>query len=218
MRLFYFTSERFGLEAIRDKRLKLARISELNDPLEWLAAGGNKFDRKLLNRIKGDADQKYGLICMSEDWQHPLLWGHYADKHKGLCLGFDVTDNAQFRKVFYAAERISPAYFSKLADSTSESPSFIEHALTKFDGWEYEAEHRTLRKLSNKDPVSGLYFHEFSHDIQLTQVVVGAHSSVTRAKLKEVLGSLAPSVTCFKARPGFKKFEIVENKLQSAWK
>ena len=218
MRLFYFTSERFGLEAIRDKRLKLARISELNDPLEWLATRGNKFDRKLLNKIKNSANQNFGLICMSENWQHPLLWGHYADKHNGLCLGFDVTNNAKFRKVNYVAERISPDYFSKLTDPASISPSFIEHALTKFDGWEYEAERRTYQKLLNKDPVSGLYFHGFTEDMQLKQVIVGAHSSVTRAKLKEVLGSLAPSVTCFKARPGFKKFEIVENKLQSAWK
>lgn len=218
MRLFYFTSERFGLEAIRDKRLKLSRINELNDPHEWLASSGNQYDRKLLNLIKDDANQKYGLICMSKDWQNPLLWGHYADKHKGICLGFEVKDDTLFRAVDYVSERIEPNYFQKLVDPASNAPSFAEHAFIKFDGWKYEAEYRTLRRLSDRDPVSGLYFHDFSEDIQLNQVIVGAHSTVSRAKLKEVLGSQAHNVNCFKARPGFKKFEIVENKRQSAWK
>ena len=52
MRLYYFTSERYGLEAIRDNRIKLSRINELNDPHEWLAAIGNRYDRQLPNYKK----------------------------------------------------------------------------------------------------------------------------------------------------------------------
>ena len=46
MRLHYFTTAQFGLEAIRDKRLKIARINELNDPFEFLGlALRNNIDR-----------------------------------------------------------------------------------------------------------------------------------------------------------------------------
>lgn len=36
--------------------------------------------------------EKYGLLCFCETWQSPLLWNHYADRHKGICLGFDVRE------------------------------------------------------------------------------------------------------------------------------
>jgi hypothetical protein len=38
MRLYHFIRERFGLEAIRDSRLKISRINELNDPFEFLGS------------------------------------------------------------------------------------------------------------------------------------------------------------------------------------
>ena len=90
MRLHYFTTERFGLEAIRDRRLKVARLDELNDPFEFLGLKLNQNDRKKLSKWKNNLGNQIGLICMSEVWDHPLLWGHYANKHQGLCLGFDV--------------------------------------------------------------------------------------------------------------------------------
>jgi hypothetical protein len=36
MRVYHFTKAVHGLEAIRRRRLKIARISELNDPFEFL--------------------------------------------------------------------------------------------------------------------------------------------------------------------------------------
>lgn len=36
MRLYHFTSQKFGLLALKDRRLKIARINELNDPFEFL--------------------------------------------------------------------------------------------------------------------------------------------------------------------------------------
>ena len=37
MRLYYFTGQKYGLDAIRNRRLKVARIDELNDPFELMA-------------------------------------------------------------------------------------------------------------------------------------------------------------------------------------
>lgn len=33
-----------------------------------------------------------GILCFSKNWNNPVQWAHYADKHKGFCLGFDVPD------------------------------------------------------------------------------------------------------------------------------
>lgn len=41
LRLYYFTTERYALEAIRDQRLKIARLNELNDPFEFCRQAGS---------------------------------------------------------------------------------------------------------------------------------------------------------------------------------
>ncbi len=217
MRLYYFTTERFGLEAVRDNRLKIARVNELNDPFEFMGLELKQEDRKVLREWKQQFADRFGLICMSRGWQHPLLWGHYAEKHRGLCLGFDVAENGMFREVKYHAERptlseIGCNSMNDINDSDMDSLLFM-----KFRDWEYESEYRAFCELKEKDPVSDLYFLPFSENLKLAQVIVGARSSVTRGRLADVLRGRATTVTSFKARAGFRKFEVVENKLKEAW-
>jgi hypothetical protein len=47
------------------------------------------------------------VLSFSETWDNILMWSHYADSHRGLCLGFCVsrTDRDRFFKnVFYPSE------------------------------------------------------------------------------------------------------------------
>lgn len=216
MRLYYFTPERFGLEAIRDSRLKLARIDDLNDPFEFLGLDLDRDDRRELLKLKRQIGGQNGLICMSRFWRHPLLWGHYAEKHRGLCLGFDVSKE-KCKKVKYRAERptLSELGYETLGDL--DEAGMLDLLYTKFDGWEYESEYRLFCRLEHRDPVSDFYFSSFSEELKLAQVIVGERSSVTRDRLADVLGDRASTVTSFKARAGFKRFEVVRNKSKKAW-
>jgi hypothetical protein len=40
---------------------------------------------------------------MSRSWENPVLWSHYAEGHKGVCLGFDVKEEL-LEEVKYADE------------------------------------------------------------------------------------------------------------------
>src|SRR5574340_35150 len=94
MRIYYFTKANHGLAAIRDRRLKVARIHELNDPFEFLGVELSDPEfRKVLTETKRQLSTGHGLLCFSKSWRHPMLWAHYADKHGGVCLGFDVNDD-----------------------------------------------------------------------------------------------------------------------------
>ena len=42
-----------------------------------------------------------GLLCFSRHWYSPALWAHYADNHKGMCLGFDIPDDESAQAVQY---------------------------------------------------------------------------------------------------------------------
>ena len=160
LRLYYFTSERYGLEAISDNRLKIARINELNDPFEFLGLALNRGDRRVLTSLKNDLDNQYGLLCMSKDWTHPLLWSHYADSHRGLCLGFDIRPSAQhkFQEVIYRKDRPTLKAIGIQDLGGMDLDRTMKLLRTKFDSWTDEGERRAFIGLTDKDPVSDLYF------------------------------------------------------------
>ena len=55
--------------------------------------------------MKTQLNETKGLICFSRTWSNPLLWGHYAEKHTGIALGFDVPDQL-LSQVLYTSQRV----------------------------------------------------------------------------------------------------------------
>ena len=111
MRLHHFINQAFGLEDLREKRLKVARISELNDPFEFAAVDWSDTEsRQAWELMKQSMSNDYGLLCFSKTWSNPVQWAHYADKHKGLCLGFDISDEL-LTEVEYTDERVRSTGF-----------------------------------------------------------------------------------------------------------
>lgn len=33
---------------------------------------------------------QYGITCFSKNYNNLLMWSHYAESHKGMCIGFDL--------------------------------------------------------------------------------------------------------------------------------
>ncbi len=213
MRLYHFTSQEYGLEALRKQRLKIARIDELNDPFEFL--GWNLRDREVranLQAWKKQRNAEIGIICLSEKWRHPLLWGHYADKHKGIAIGFDVPDNGTYLKVKYRGQRVQPPQWHMLNDADLEGL-----LLTKFTAWKYEMEYRRFCRLDDSFQDGDLYFEPFSDTLRPAKVIVGYRSKVTRTELQTALGSDLLHVIRFKARPAYGKFSVVRNQNEKLW-
>jgi hypothetical protein len=137
-----------------------------------------------------------------------MLWSHYADKHRGVCLGFDVNDE-KLEHVSYLNAR-----FPKPHNRMSQT--FMQKLLyTKFAHWSYEDEYRLYVSLNDQE--NGLYFVPFSEELSLRQVIVGAESAVTRAQVSSALGPTASDVEQFKARPAFKSFRIVRQNDEGLW-
>jgi hypothetical protein len=145
------------------------------------------------------------LLCFSKNWQNPVLWGHYADNHKGICLGFDIQECPErveyVKKRFQKPQVLNEAFMKKLL-------------FTKFIHWAYEDEYRTY--VSLEDEIDGLFYADFSDSIELKQIV-GAQSSLMRSQIFEALGDLSDKVEVFKARAAFKSFNVVKNKNNLSW-
>ena len=166
-------------------------------------------------KLKEFYSERIGLICFSRSYKSPVQWAHYADKHKGVCLGFDVVIS-RCTPVEYVQERLD---FHGLAAS-GEVP-LVEVLMTlwktKFSHWSYEDEVRLTLPL-NEFPIDGSHhFHNMDDSLKLRQVIIGCESDFTRAQVRDALGEQISDVEVFKVRPAFKTFKMVRNRNGSLW-
>ena len=90
-RLYYYRNEKYGLATLLNRRLRISRIMELNDPFELLAPSlRDPAKRRALQASKKERNGKTGILCFSENRDSPVMWAHYGDRYRGFCLGFDV--------------------------------------------------------------------------------------------------------------------------------
>ena len=93
MRVYYYTAEEFALSNIINERIKISLLDDLNDPYEFLGIDlSDEKARNMFNYGRDEAAKKGGIVSFSKVWNHPIMWSHYGDKHKGICLGFDIDD------------------------------------------------------------------------------------------------------------------------------
>jgi hypothetical protein len=207
MRLYHFLKEKDALDDLTKRRIKLSEIDNLNDPFElWCPEQRDPQMRRALRKWKKDMSGKYGLLCFCATWQNPLLWSHYADRHKGICLGFDVRDDC-IAKVAYVKQR-TPLRLPLTEGS-------MKHILfTKFAGWKYEEEWRAWFQLEECDPTaSNHYFQKFDKDIRLSEVIIGPLCTVTKSTLTKATRGYSPPPPMIKARLAFRSFRVVKDKL-----
>jgi hypothetical protein len=217
MRLYHFTTREYGLQNIERRRLKIARISKLNDPFEFLGVASRSTDvRRRYKELKDGLDDFMGVLCFSGGWRNPVQWSHYAEHHRGICLGFDA-DDTQVHKVNYVERRLSPDLRALKKDGKIAQRHITQILTSKFLHWSYEDEYRVFSKLDDCDE-RGLYFFPFVNGLTLRQVIIGHDCTITRAEIAGALGSLSASVEYFKARLAFQKFEVVKQQKSSLWK
>jgi len=205
MRLYHFLPAQHALDDLTKGRLKLSEIDNLNDPFElWCSEQSDRQMRTALRAWKKDISKKYGLLCFCATWRSPLLWSHYADRHKGICLGFDVCDDF-VAKVDYVEKR-TPLRLPLMEDSMQRI------LFTKFSGWSYEEEWRAWFQLEECDTAtSNHYFREFDEDMMLSEVIVGPLSTVSKSALTKTIRSYSPRPRIMKARLAFNSFRIVKD-------
>jgi hypothetical protein len=205
MRVYKFLSCQYGLRVIRERRLKISEVSSLNDPYELLPFDlSDPTFRQAVIASRIELGRNNGILCFSQYWHNPVLWAHYAESHKGLCLGFDVPDGQ--RSVSYEEHPI------KLTPRQLADPDLrIAEAMvfTKYAHWQYEDEVRIWATLNEK---SGRYFFkDFDDGLRLVVVICGAASHVSERKILQALGAKRNDVRILKARLAFDAFRVVED-------
>ena len=208
MRLYHFTPLQFALSGLALRRLKIARIADLNDPFELLAA--DLLDPELraaFQKVKEHTHANNGMLCFSKNWKNPLLWSHYADKHRGVCFGFDVQSDVA-SEIEYSEDRIKISGPS-FENGDEASLDIMSRLLrTKFAGWKYEQEVRVNVKLDHSTSESGLYFYDFGPALPLREVILGVLCDAPTERIRSLVG---PEVYVKKTKLALRKFEVIED-------
>lgn len=209
IRLYYLTSATHALSNIAFGRLKLARFRDLNDPFELLSV--RLMDKKLraaVKDFKATLDASTGLLCFSEDWGSPVMWSHYGEKHRGICLGFDVL-RSEVDAVKYDDKRVRAALD---ADADPNNlPSDLQGVLrrTKCHEWQYELEQRMFVPLSVALEVGSLHFRPFDEKLQLAEVILGPNCVESLEDVRRIVARHCSAARTYKARLAWQHFKVV---------
>lgn len=212
MRVHYMTSAKWGEVILRERRLKLARFGELNDPFELGLIDSRQRDTRAMAKLITDHFHKnIGVICFGACWSSPVMWAHYGDKHLGVALGFDVPDTL-LTKIEYTDEKISVPFGSHLPMHGLSEALLNRIRMTKATDWSYEREYRAESELRTADPVTGLYYVDFGPQLALREIIIGYRCGWKVATTRSMLGDVTQPIRICKARPAFGRFEMVEDR------
>ena len=134
---------KMGLDPNHEKK---RIVSELKTNMNAVQNGDDKNTFKM-------QDKHFGILSLSARFDSILMWSHYADFHKGFCVGFNETklrESNLFGKggpVGYNDEfpKIDPR------DNRTPEKSFLQ-THTKAKDWKYEEEYRLTKLFFPNEP------------------------------------------------------------------
>jgi hypothetical protein len=97
-------------------------------------------------KLSNDTDQRVGILALSETHDDILMWSHYAECHKGICIGFSTQHDGEFfsraQRVIYGDEY--PHLDLREVVVNEQLRATAPWMLKKSSNWAYEREWRVL--------------------------------------------------------------------------
>jgi hypothetical protein len=132
----------------------------------------NLIDKKTILGKDTYQPKETKILCLSQDETNLLMWTHYANNHKGVCIGFNTVnknnfccikikeglkpnddDLLKFFNVKY--DENMPPLINKINRDTNRTIDRLKFYFTKSELWNYEKEMRTYihTDLIEKEPL-----------------------------------------------------------------
>lgn len=76
------------------------------------------FSKNVTELVTQEVRKNTGIYCFTKSEDNILMWSHYANEHKGICLEFDHSDPDLFTaaKVNYCCDYPKVNYFTSTYD------------------------------------------------------------------------------------------------------
>jgi Protein of unknown function (DUF2971) len=140
------------IASLHDKYLWCSVYRRLNDPMEGFYRPSGRFrkhpefDRVVDNIF--DAKQKIGICSFSDTCDNELMWTHYADNYRGICIGYrprsllkGLPKEARLTRLGYGTTPPELGKHDSLVRADEAARKVLSH---KKSSWLYEREWRVF--------------------------------------------------------------------------
>lgn len=229
MKLYkYCGVDEYTLENLRNNQLYFGQIYNANDPFEGaftfvihpsaedafmrMMYGDEEVDKGLLLRysfselhselerqLRHQVRDGIGLSCFSECKGSIIMWGHYGDKQKGICLEFDK-QFAPFKHA-WKVDYVDKIHKINFRDKEAVSPDAIDKEIIsiftkKFHSWDYEREWRMIDNVGSliNYPIEALKGIYFGFDTSADDIMKVLDATRNHTELKFYRGEIHTSL------------------------
>ncbi|MBQ9835103.1 MAG: DUF2971 domain-containing protein [Akkermansia sp.] len=221
-------------EFIKKDIIKATELAKVNDPLEWRPQFNNKIQEETWDK---QPSSHIHVLCLSSKISTTAMWGHYADKHAGVCLAFSIPlhvhdDELNIRHQLSPEARCYPIkrlkknnnWFMKVTytnirpkfDINDISSTNYRLVTNKGSDWEYESEYRILLNngISYKKDGTPVYrgMRKF-----LSGIILGVKSShETEELVKKIIDEACLKIPIVRAKLHLYNYSIIAPPFEDA--
>jgi|GEM_PF-286363 Protein of unknown function (DUF2971). len=147
-----------------------------------------KRDPEFIQKAAKTIINNIGICCFSTLEDSILMWSHYADYHRGVCLKFNVYED---QDLFLTPFKVNYSRIMPRFDFFRQEPNQITELIrTKFTDWSYESEVRILKsnlEIQNNKKINatndeGARLFNFNNNA-LVEVIFGVETSEENIKI-----------------------------------
>ncbi len=204
-------------DLLRKGSVRFSAPSEFNDPFDCCPTHLSELPDDAFPHAVGDAmnlglqaalSKLLGVWCLTPHPDRMLMWSHYADQHRGVCIGFDAEVLARRSPVndlghsaFVPVRRV--AYMDKRPDADDPDAIFV-----KSPEWRYEDEYRVVSHRAPGTPVWGPGVWSVPVEA-IVDIVFGARIVPDKVReIAEVAAGSCPDASLRIAVPDMKRFGL----------
>lgn len=172
-------------DILDNHRLFLSDGKNFNDPFE-ITVTDKKNHR--IRHIEG-----LHILSLTNSFRNKLIWSHYTDSHKGVCITVKVPNNVVY-PICYSTKRIyeDSDIDNIISSSKKSTKKSVEKdfsllskdkkiAYIKDKKWMYEKEYRVVFDKSDEE---GLIYHDgkWFMSVKITNIYLGANFNRNKAE------------------------------------
>uniref|UniRef100_I2Q6X3 DUF2971 domain-containing protein n=1 Tax=Desulfovibrio sp. U5L TaxID=596152 RepID=I2Q6X3_9BACT len=172
-------------------------------------------DRELLDRIMcqdilralNKVFCRYGVLSLTKRFDSPLMWSHYADQHRGVCIEYSLCDRTGVTPVrvdYNASRGISS---KKILDWVRSNQMEVDEDIiqkyffSKAKDWEYEEEWRCLSKDKGVNPCP----------FKISSILFGMRCDISIvAAIIKLMSSHEDTISYFRVKPMDGQFKLTK--------
>lgn len=175
---------------------KIAKMQNLDFDFSELNENIQSEKDRMFSLLKNTLSNKIRMTCFTNKNNNILMWSHYANKHNGICVKYDLKDCKELLystfPVVYSTKRPSISKNELLISSSETKVNedkllllLVKSLLTKSDEWKYEEEWRSII------PTENLILDNLNHKC-IKAIYFGV--KVECYKIYEIIGELKKSI------------------------